>query len=104
VRASGNDGGSSEAAGGVKSDAGNATWDVWCPTEDGDCDGGGMVAVALTMPPMATGRTTRSRLAAAAEATTSAAEGDGGRGNGAGTRCEGRGAGGDRHGWQQWGR
>ena len=54
--------------GGSESDAGDATCDVGRPTEDGDCGGGEMAVAASTMPPMATGRTTRSRSAAAAEA------------------------------------
>ena len=100
--ASGNDGGSGKAAGrGSESNAGDATWDVECSTEDGDCGGGEMVVAASTMPPMATGKTMRSRLAAAAKATAYTAGGGGGGGNVAGTRCEGRGVGG---GQRRWGR
>jgi hypothetical protein len=104
VHASGDDGGSGEARGGGESYAGDATWDVRHPTEDGDCGRGEMAVVASTMPPMATGRTPWSRLAAAAEVTVSAAGGGGGGGDGAGTECQGKGAGGDRHGRQRWGR
>ena len=58
-----------------------------CRASHGGCRlwRGEMAAAASTMPPMATGRTTRLRSAAAAEATASAAGGGGGGGDGAGT-------------------